>query len=251
MRQRYDLLAFSLLAFAALFAAWLGIFGPPDRASIVAFVSDLQRWQVLCASFVALAAACIAYNAAMAKVRLDERLVSTTSYQKDRGIYLRVRLALFLMTNEANAIAKWFDLPKDPDEVRILKPDHAKLSTLEDLEEAWRNLEIFPYQVAVYISDIRINCKNVTSIASQFETEGTSVAHQADPRISIELYRIRFYLSEIATMAVACEIRLGELLDNNTIRYLDRDSFEAEAGVQKANRRRPEPRSQFFGGAQR
>src|ERR1051325_9564994 len=60
--QRYDLLAFSLLAISVTFTAWVGISGPIRFA-------DLQPWQPLIAAVIALGAAMLAYHAGMKNYR--------------------------------------------------------------------------------------------------------------------------------------------------------------------------------------
>jgi 4-hydroxybenzoate polyprenyltransferase len=89
--RKYDALAISLLIFSVVLVSAISV-DPKGFA--------LRDWQPLIAAFVALGAAALAYNGAMAKVQFDREGSLRTDNRKRLGLYLKVSYAAFLLRHE-------------------------------------------------------------------------------------------------------------------------------------------------------
>jgi hypothetical protein len=139
--RKYETAAVSLLMFTAVLSVWLGLWGPTNTTS-------WKDWQPLMAAFVALGAAVVAYTAAMAKVRFDERTASQIECRKILGIFLRFDFAVDVLRHEANYLIKLTDPPVSPSENNIVTVDALAINELPEIKQAWNNLDYFPAELS-------------------------------------------------------------------------------------------------------
>ena len=147
MNQRYDLFAISLLMFAVIFLSW-NIAGPKEFS--------LKDWQTLTASIVALGAATLAYQSAMAKVDYDRSRERRELWRKQLGIYLRLRFAAAELVRQTGVIKQTLGM----DIYRGDRKVPAYLIKLgehlsKEFEDAWENLELFPVAASMSIDYVR------------------------------------------------------------------------------------------------
>jgi hypothetical protein len=154
MKQRYDLFAVSFLMFAAVFVVWLTV-DPKGFA--------LKDWQPLMASFVALGAATLAYNAAMAKVNYDRARELRELSRKRLGIYLRLRYAAAELVRQTNNVklALGMNVTRGKRNVPVYS---ITIGNPKELEEAWANLDLFPVAVSMLIDYVRENFNQARKI---------------------------------------------------------------------------------------
>ena len=89
----------SVLFLAAVLTAWLGIAGPIN-------IEGLYRWQTFLASLIAVAAALIAYVAAMAKVKLDKQISDEEILRRSLAMSLKLEFALQVLRQEVRELEK-------------------------------------------------------------------------------------------------------------------------------------------------
>src|SRR4029078_1025637 len=97
-----------------------------------------KDWQPIMAAVVALGAAGVAYTAAMAKVRFDERTATQNELRKILGIFLRFDFAVDVLRHESNYMVKLTDPPVSPSENNIVIVDVLAVNERPELEEAWK-----------------------------------------------------------------------------------------------------------------
>jgi len=175
MRQRWDLFAFSLLVFSALVLTATVL--DPKGFSI-------KEWQPLIASLVAFGGATfvfrgatLAYRAAMAKVALDERLHEATLRRQRRGLFLRLSSTVYRLGQRAQRIENLIKLPAEEESTILITADRIDLKYLDELSEAWTNLDAFPSDVALSIVDIRIHGGNVQRTAERLVQDPITLTH--------------------------------------------------------------------------
>ncbi|MDO9489855.1 MAG: hypothetical protein Q7J32_15890 [Sphingomonadaceae bacterium] len=141
MKQKFDAAAISLLMFTVVLTVWLGVGGPTNTAA-------LKDWQTLMAAVVALGAATLAYNAAMAKVRFDERTAVQNECRKVLGIFLRFDFAVDVLRYEAELMAELTEQPATPTENNTVIVDDLTFNEMPEIKEAWSNLDYFPVELS-------------------------------------------------------------------------------------------------------
>jgi hypothetical protein len=134
---RNDTIAIAILMLVAVLSVWLGVWGPTNTTT-------WKDWQPIMSAFVALGAATLAYTAAMAKVRLDERTASQTERRKLLGIFLRFDFAVDVVRYEAGNLGVLTAQPASPSENNLVVVDDLALTEVPEMKEAWSNLDYFP-----------------------------------------------------------------------------------------------------------
>ncbi|MBR0741182.1 hypothetical protein JQ581_30045 [Bradyrhizobium liaoningense] len=153
MEQRYSLVAMCLLLFGAILAAAMAT--DPKGFSV-------RDWQPLMAAFVALGAASLAYQAAMAKLDHDRILATEERRRKTLAIGLRVRLALGRLKSEVDALVAG-TAPHDETsafQTKGVPVDFYIVSSQPAIEEAWDNIDLFPVDLAHQLYSIKIGYDN-------------------------------------------------------------------------------------------
>jgi hypothetical protein len=151
---------FSALMLSAVLTAWLGLWGPIEFAK-------LEKWQTLLTGVIALAAALIAYRAAMSKVRYDEEREQRDLLRKKLGIYVRVSEAADLVAAEAHHAMRALNM-STPDNDRI---HSLRISAPPEFEEAWQNIDLFPLDLVRHISMIRAKFRQVDKTINRSSKE--------------------------------------------------------------------------------
>jgi hypothetical protein len=148
--KRYDLLAISLLMFAAILVTAMAT--DPKGFS-------LRDWQPLMAAFVALGAASLAYHAAMARLGHDRHLAAEEKRRKALGICLRLRFGVGVQKRELEFLMDNM-CPLDPVREKDVAADALRVRRQPAIEEAWQNLDLFPAEFALTLNNIHIGMRN-------------------------------------------------------------------------------------------
>ena len=116
-------------------------------------IANLEKWQTLMASCIALVGGTLAYTGAMAKVELDREAAKEARYSRRAGVYFRLRYVLLQMIEDAEHIRRQFpraegDYAFDRNQLALHEPP--------ELEEAWRSLDLFPFDASVRINGVRL-----------------------------------------------------------------------------------------------
>jgi hypothetical protein len=145
-----------------ILVVWLGLFGPTNA-------SVWKDWQPLIAAFVAFGGAVIVYRSAMAKVGLDREIDQRNARRRQRGIFLRVSHAAYVMSHESSHFER--EVLKYPNFAQSKTVDTKVLEfrTVAGLEEAWVNLDGFPAPIAKLIANLKIKMLNFEDVISRFE----------------------------------------------------------------------------------
>ncbi|MEH2497891.1 hypothetical protein V1294_004370 [Bradyrhizobium sp. AZCC 1678] len=144
--MKLDAFGICLLLFAAALVAWTGIFEPANTTT-------LKDWQPLMAAFIALIGGTLAYRGAMAKVNADSDRDQRELDRKKIGLYLRLLYPIEKMRVQSGDVRKV--LTGYTVSARRFPPSAIRIGMLEEVEEAWKSLELFPVEVAVALDIIR------------------------------------------------------------------------------------------------
>jgi len=178
MNQRYDLIAFSLLAIAACAIAMVTIRGP-----IPASYEVLRDFQPIAAAFVALGAAALAYHAAMARVRHDQ--------QEAKGRYRTESLIVCLRLEQAtqrvfNRVIRVIERIDDEENIveelggrRTLDHDDVAIEGGTEFEDAWQRLDLLPEGAISNLYYLRNSLQAMTVLMNR---------HKSDPPWEVVKY---------------------------------------------------------------
>jgi hypothetical protein len=149
----------------------------------------LKDWQPLMAAVIALGGGAMAYWGAMAKVNADADRERSELNRKKIGLYLRLLYPIEKMNVRAEDVRKVLSgsrmAPRKfpPSTIRILIPD--------EVDEAWKILELFPVEVAVALDVIRTELPNAKRLLDTFPDNaiieisnlGTTYGHALYPYV--------------------------------------------------------------------
>jgi hypothetical protein len=126
----------------------------------------LKDYAAVLAAFVAVGGALIAYSGAMAKVYQDRDRDRRELDRKKIGLYLRLLYPIARMNERAEdarkALAGYRMI------ARKFPPSAIRLDLPEEVEEAWKNLELFPVEVAVALDVIRTEMPKAKRLLDTF-----------------------------------------------------------------------------------
>lgn len=207
--QRYDLIAFSLIAFVAVVAAAVSL--DPKGFSI-------QAWQPLMASIITLGGAGIvyrgatlAYRAAMAKVDLDREINRKSNRRRERGLYVRTRFALLVMYHDARHFGKTIQDPTKPHTSTIVELSSLTFRTRDSFGEAWQQMDAFPTHIVDLLFRIQTQLLNVDDalvrLGDELKLEWMPI------RTPEGLADLREALNEIDKYAVSSFAAIGNVLE--------------------------------------
>jgi hypothetical protein len=126
----------------------------------------LKEWQPLMAAFVALGGGTLAYMGAMAKVNADSDRDRRDMDRRKIGIYLRLLYPIEKMNVRAEDVRK--ALTGYRLTARKFPPSAIRIAMPEEIEEAWKNLELFPVEVAVALDIIRTDLPRAIRLLDTF-----------------------------------------------------------------------------------
>jgi hypothetical protein len=190
-----------MVATAATISAILGFaFG---RGTLID-LSELVKWQTSIAAIVALAAATLAYRAAMAKVWQDKEVAAQTLARKKLGLFLRLEFALDRLHDEAYGRQ---GLTEKGPVSRTVTLQQMRIAMPQELDEAWVNLDVFPGAVVESLVAIRTNMHDLRDIHDNEKSEEFAVNSGDVPNSSVIHATNRI----LARMVSHC-IVAGELL---------------------------------------
>jgi hypothetical protein len=158
----------AMLLVAVLITIWLGVDGP------IQFVK-LKEWQTLMAAIIApsiaFLAAIVAYRAAMAKVNFDREVHEETTRRQRRGLMLRLRFALEHAIDQGDALWKMLHLKVGNDGEITLTSKMLSVFSPPEIDEAWKDLGLFDETLARKIADIKIQCRQMEIVRSQWSSD--------------------------------------------------------------------------------
>ncbi|NOJ42834.1 hypothetical protein [Bradyrhizobium australiense] len=197
------------LLLAAALSAWLGIAGPIS-------IEGLYRWQNLLAAFAALAAAAIAYTAAMAKVKLDRQISDEQLMRRSLAILLKVEFAIQVLRQEARELEEKLGDWKN----KSFKTVDLAISEPKEILEAWETLDLFPGDLILALRTLRASLvlyrTDLAKFDSQVEWESTTLASiKANPtsRASVAAKLLIQQSTDTITALRATITRLTNLLN--------------------------------------
>jgi hypothetical protein len=160
MIRKHDTLAVSLLIFSGILTAWLGVFGPTNTTT-------WKDWQPLIAAVIALGGAgvvyrgaMLTYKAAMEKVELDRQIHLREIRRRRRGIILRVSHAVYMISEETDDFLVALRSPRIGQPPKHVDVFELKFRSLEGVDEAWANLDVFPADIAREFSRLKVAMLN-------------------------------------------------------------------------------------------
>jgi hypothetical protein len=211
----------SALMLGAIIVAWLGLWGPIN-------LTRLQQWQTLLAAIIApsiaLYAATLAYQGAMAKVNLDREELDRRRVSEQLGLILRLRAAAERVSEDVSAKIKLLNFQPTADPLITSKtfgPEHLRIVTPDELNEAWTRLDMFPEILIKKIDILRRLLPSLQDEMEKFAEQKWSV--QWPSRFSVNLsgvpvYRqpvaddyLVLYLSRCRTIKESCDVLVTEL----------------------------------------
>jgi hypothetical protein len=168
----------------------------------------LKDWQPLMAAIVALAGGALAYLGAMAKVYADQEKDRREFDRKKIGVYLRLSFANEKMRERATDLVKFFSGYRL--ESQRFGPEIIKFEEPEEIEEAWRSLELFPISVSEQLNIIRSELPRMSRLLRSLPTShvfevGTVGVLYSDP--------LRPYSESCKTIASATKKLAAALAD--------------------------------------
>jgi len=133
----------------------------------------------LIAAIVALTAGTMAYRAAMAKVRADEKIVAQTLARKKRGLFLRLVFALDRLREEARG---QLALTAESKFNRTITLRQMRTAMPPELDEAWMNLDLFLRAFVDELAMIRTNVQDLRNLHDQEKNEEFVINSDGSPR---------------------------------------------------------------------
>jgi hypothetical protein len=112
----------------------------------------LKEWQPLMAAIIALAAGALAYRGAMAKVDYDRERDLRDIERKKAGLYLRLRHAIWDLGVESGRACTQLGVGRAS---RKMSASQIKITSRDEFEEAWKNLELFPVKLSFWLDMVR------------------------------------------------------------------------------------------------
>jgi hypothetical protein len=194
--RKYDLLAICLLVFAGVLSACLGVWEPMNTTA-------LKDWQPLIAAFVAFGAATLAYSAAMAKVRYDERTARQAELRRVLGIFLRFDFAVDVVRHEAKYFSALTKPPASISENSIVRVDDLAFTDTPDIRDAWSNLDYFPVELSRRFYALRNEIYNFEDFKKDHVGEEYRCEYGMTPQEElVDLHAIFVALTEFSVNAV-------------------------------------------------
>ncbi|MBY9027773.1 hypothetical protein K7459_29395, partial [Pseudomonas fluorescens] len=167
--KKYDLLAICLLMFAVVLVTAMSF--DPKGFSI-------KEWQPLMAALAALFGASmvfrgagLAYDAALRKVALDERIHESKLIQEKRGIFLRASYMAHLVSHSAGRTDRRLTPPEVGKAAVTRTIEQLRLKHTSAIEEAWQHLDAFPERAARGIGNMRIVIGNAEANLEQISKD--------------------------------------------------------------------------------
>ncbi len=190
LRYRDGLLAFAFLSVAGVIAVAMIV--DPKGFSI-------RDWQTLLAAFVALGAAGLAYQAAMAKVELDRTTAMRSERRKALGLALRLEYALRLAEHEAGYLRDRIPAIKNTGHEFFVRSDQLRLTEYAPILECWDNLEHFPNWIAERLGSLRTYYYDVANVLTHLgEQEWTISPGERIPDGLRELRNLSSGMTDVA-----------------------------------------------------
>lgn len=126
----------------------------------------LKDYATVIAAFVAVGGALIAYRGAMAKVYQDQDRDRRELDRKRMGLYLRLLFPMEAMNKQARDIVK--TLKGSTITARKFPPHAIRIDLPEEFEEAWKGLEMLPFEVSMGIDLIRTELPKAKRLLDTF-----------------------------------------------------------------------------------
>jgi hypothetical protein len=129
-------------------------------------LSNLKDWQPLIAALVVFCGAVIAYNAAMAKVKLDRELADRLILRSRVALYLRLVFAMKLLGQECERITAFIRPGLYAN--NLIRSSDLILEEPQELIEAWASLDAFDLSTIAVLQDIRSSLRGWKTLLSPY-----------------------------------------------------------------------------------
>jgi hypothetical protein len=166
----------------------------------------LKDYATVVAAFVAVGGAMLAYHGAMAKVYQDQDRDRRDLDRKKMGLYLRLLFPMDRLHKRAKDVIKI--LGGYSPSVRKFPPNAIRIDLPEEFDEAWKALEMLPFEVSLTIDLIRAELPNGKRLLDTFPDNSA---------IEVGQYGVR-YGDPLQPYLETCE-RIAEAT-NDSIRLL-------------------------------
>jgi hypothetical protein len=175
-------------------------------------LSKLKDWQPLIAALVVFGGAVIAYNAAMAKVKLDRELADRVVLRSRVALYLRLMFAVKLLRQECDRLAA-FIRPGLYVNNQIRSSDLV-LEEPQELIEAWASLDAFDLSTIAVLQDIRSSLRDWKTLLSPYAGKA-GTQWEAKKLLPTDLpWRLCESAKAISSMCDMASQRLSEKTEN-------------------------------------
>ncbi len=145
--------------------AWLGLWGPVKLEAI-------KDWQTFIAAMIALAAAAVAWNTAMAKLRFDQSVQETAERRKRLAALFRADLAVKELREKLSWIESNFEeFRKRPFIGMRLTPEQIRIVEPPEFDAIWDNLDSFPRDIIRRLATIRYQVRAFNASISGMESD--------------------------------------------------------------------------------
>jgi hypothetical protein len=173
----------SALLLAAVFVAWLGLWGPVN-------LEKLKDWQPLMAALVALGAGSLAYRGAMAKVNLDREESERKRTSERLGLFLRLRASLERVSFDAEKKVRLIehDIPGKYVSTLTITADQLAVYTPLELTDAWNRIDVIPSRIIENIETLRTLLPLIASELERFSGKEWTIQF---PHAQFEQYYVR------------------------------------------------------------
>jgi hypothetical protein len=129
-------------------------------------LSKLKDWQPLIAALVVFGGAVIAYNAAMAKVKLDRELADRVVLRSRVALYLRLMFAMKLLRQECERLTAFIRPGLYVN--NLIRSSDLVLEEPQELLEAWASLDAFDLGTIAVLQDIRSSLRDWKTLLSPY-----------------------------------------------------------------------------------
>jgi len=120
---------------------------------------EAKEWQTLLAAMIALLAAAIAYQGAMAKVNQDRQMKDEELLREKTGLYLRLQFSLQALETGLQQLeenTRWWVNPEKLDHKPIVDEVVPKIDNHPEINEAWEKLEYFSVPISRELHRVRL-----------------------------------------------------------------------------------------------
>jgi hypothetical protein len=175
-------------------------------------LSKLKDWQPLIAALVVFGGAVIAYNAAMAKVKLDRELADRVILRSRVALYLRLMFAMKLLRQECERLTAFIRPGLYVN--NLIRSSDLVLEEPQEIIEAWASLDAFDLSTIAVLQDIRSSLRDWKSLLAP-HADNTGTRWETKKLLPTDLpWRLCDSAKAISSMCDMASQRLSEKTEN-------------------------------------